>query len=86
MNCFIRFSTVFLLWALSLTSAMADTVLTAVVNAGTESEKAVTFTAEELLAIGSHTLTTGNDYVEGKGSVYKSYAWICDRGGEASAG
>ena len=21
-----------------------------------------------------------------KGSVYKSYAWICDRGGEASAG
>ena len=24
--------------------------------------------------------------VKEKGSVYKSYAWICDRGGEASAG
>ena len=66
MNCLARAFTVSILWMLSLTHVSAETILTAVLNQGSDAEKSVSFTVEELLAIGSHTLETGNDYVEGK--------------------
>ncbi len=39
-----------------------------------------------LYASTTGNMTNGCRYMVVFGSVYKSYAWICDRGGEASAG